>query len=72
MAPSYHTHEDERAWVEAHREEFLDQWVALDGETLVARTDAKTVYDEAREQGITAPYLERVSPKQEAFMGGWQ
>jgi hypothetical protein len=73
MAPSYRTHEDERAWVEAHREEFLDQWVALDGETLVAHgTDAKTVYDEAREQGITAPYLERVSPKQEAFMGGWQ
>jgi hypothetical protein len=28
-------------------------------------TDAKKVYDDAREQGITAPYLEQVSPKQE-------
>lgn len=49
------------------------KWVALDGNRLLAHgNDAKEVYDEAREQGITAPYLERVSPKQEAFMGGWQ
>jgi hypothetical protein len=53
MAPSYRTHEDERAWVEAHREEFLGQWVALDGGKLVAHgTDARAVYDEARAQGV--------------------
>ena len=46
---------------------------ALDGDRLIAHgDDAKRVYDEAREQGITSPYLERVSPKQEAFIGGWQ
>jgi hypothetical protein len=71
--PSYKTHEGERAWINAHRDEYLGQWVALDGDHLVAHgTDAKKVYDEAREQGITAPYLEQVSPKQDAFMGGWQ
>ena len=71
--PAYRTHDGERAWINAHREEYLGQWVALDGDLLVAHgTDAKKVYDEARERGITAPYLERVSPKQEAFMGGWQ
>lgn len=42
------------------------------GDRLLAHgNDAKKVYDEARAQGITAPYLERVLPKQEAFMGGW-
>jgi Family of unknown function (DUF5678) len=71
--PSYQTHEEERAWVEAHRDEFLDQWVALDGGRLISHgSDAKMVYDEAREQGINTPYLVRVSEKQEAFIGGWQ
>lgn len=71
--PAYRTNEQERAWIDAHRDEYLNQWVAVDGDHLVAHgPDAKKVYDEAREQGITAPYLERVSHKQEAFMGGWQ
>jgi len=73
MQPAYRTHEQERAWINAHRVEYLGQWVALDGDRLLAYgNDAKKVYDEARGQGISAPYLERVSPKQEAFMGGWQ
>jgi len=71
--PAYRTNEQERAWINAHRDEYLDQWVALDGGRLVAHgTDAKKVYDDARAEGITAPYLERVLPKQEPFMGGWQ
>jgi len=72
-AHTYRNNEQERAWIEAHREQYLNQWVALDGDRLVAHgMDAKRVYDEAREQGIISPYLERVSPKQEAFIGGWQ
>lgn len=71
--PAYRTNKQERAWINTHREEYLGQWVALDGDHLVAHgTDAKKVYDEARERDITAPYLERISPKQEPFMGGWQ
>jgi hypothetical protein len=71
--PAYENNEQERAWIEAHREQYLNQWVALDGNRLIAHgADAKQVYDEAREQGITSPYLERISPKQEAYIGGWQ
>jgi len=71
--PSCPTHAEERAWVELHREEFLDQWVALDGGRLISHgADVKKVYDEARQQGINSPYLVRVSQKPEAFMGGWQ
>src|SRR6185369_14324889 len=62
--PAYRNNEQERAWIEAHREQYLNQWVALDGDRLIAHgIDAKRVYDEAREQGITSPYLERVSQK---------
>jgi hypothetical protein len=40
--PSYQTYEEERTWVEAHRDEFLDQWVALDGGRLISHgSDAK-------------------------------
>ena len=69
---SYKTHDGERAWIREHRDEYLGQWVALDGDHLIARgTDAKKVYDEARKQGITAPYLVHVTPKVEAYVGGW-
>ena len=72
MTPSYRTHYEERAWIEEHREEFLEQWVALDGARLVAHgIDARTVYDQAREQGVTSPYLVHVVPKVDAYVGGW-
>ncbi len=71
--PGYPTNEQERAWVEAHRDEYLGQWVALDGDQLLAHgTDAKKVYEAARAQGVEIPYIDRVEPKVEAFMGGWQ
>lgn len=70
--PGYSTNEQERAWVEAHRDEYLGQWVALDGDFLIAHgTDARSVYDEARSRGITSPYLVHVAPKVEAYVGGW-
>jgi predicted Zn-dependent protease len=68
--PAYPTNEQERAWVEAHRDEYLGQWVALDGDHLVAHgTNARTVYEAARAQGVEIPYIDRVEKKVEAFMG---
>jgi hypothetical protein len=72
MAATYKTHYEERAWIEAHRQEFLDQWVALDGGDLVAHgSDARTVYDEGRACGVDSPYLQHVTPKVDAYVGGW-
>lgn len=72
-AQSYSTHERERAWIEQHRDEYLNQWVALDGDRLLAHgTDTREVYLAARAMGVRAPFLERVTSKPEvAFMGGW-
>src|SRR5713226_836534 len=68
--PSYPTNEQERAWINAHRDEYLGQWVALDGDRLIAHgTDARTVYEAARAQGVEIPYVDRVEPKVDAFMG---
>jgi hypothetical protein len=70
--PSYRTNEQERAWIYAHRDEYLGQWVALDGDHLIAHgADARTVYEAARAQGVEIPYIDRVEPQVEAFMGGW-
>lgn len=39
--PGYPTNKQERAWLNAHRDEYLGQWVALDGDRLIAHgTDA--------------------------------
>lgn len=68
----YRTREDERAWLEAHGDEFLDQWVVLEADQLVAHgTDARIVYNEARAQGIDTPYLVHVTPKAGPYIGGW-
>jgi hypothetical protein len=69
---SYQTHNSESASVEAHRDEFRDRWVALDGDNVIADgTDARTVYDQARSKGFTNPYLVHLVPLVDAYVGGW-
>jgi len=71
-APARDTHEQEHAWVERHRDEYLGQWVALDGDRLLAYgTDARQVYLAAREAGVRAPYITRVEPRDELPFAGW-
>jgi hypothetical protein len=68
----YRAREDERAWLEAHGDEFLDQWVVLEADQLVAHgTDARIVYNEARAKGIGTPYLVHVTQKADPYVGGW-
>lgn len=71
-APTYNTHEREHAWVECHRDEYLNQWVALDGDRLLAHgRDARQVYLTALEAGVRAPYMTRVEPRDELPFAGW-
>jgi hypothetical protein len=70
--PAYRTNEQERAWVEAHRDEYLGQWVAVECDRLVAHgTSPREVYLAARDAGIEVPYIVRVENPQEPFTGGW-
>lgn len=63
----------EQQWVAQHRDEYLGQWIALDGDHLIAHGhDARAVYTSAREAGITVPFVVRVEAYDEPSMGGWQ
>ena len=62
----------ESAWVDHHRDEYLGQWVAIEGDTLIAHsTKAREVYLAAREAGIAVPFIVHVTPKVDAYVGGW-
>ena len=59
-------------WLQSHREEFDGQWVALDGETLLAHgTDGKKVHAKAQAKGVKTPLMHRVSVKETEPFGGW-
>lgn len=63
----------EQQWVAEHRDEYMGQWVALDGDRLIAHGhDARAVYSSAREAGIQIPFVVRVEAYDEPSMGGWQ
>jgi len=69
--PSYRTFERENAWLEAHRDEYLGQWGAVEGDSLVAHgTNPREVYLAARDSGIEVPYLVRVENRDGPFTGG--
>jgi hypothetical protein len=71
-ALAFNTHEREHAWLERNRDGYLNQWVALDGDRLLAHgSDARSVYLSAREAGVRAPYLTRVEPQDELPFAGW-
>lgn len=59
-------------WIQKNREEFDGQWVALDGENLLAHgTDGKNVHAEAQAKGVKTPLMHRVSIKETQPFGGW-
>jgi len=62
-----------RRWIDDHRTEYAGQWVALDGDRLVASgTDGRQVVERVRGEGIEGPYLTRIDAEDEAaFCGGW-
>lgn len=60
------------AWIKAHREEYAGQYVALDGDVLIAagRT-IREAHEQARARGIDHPYLVRITSEHETLSAGW-
>ncbi|HKS08794.1 MAG TPA: DUF5678 domain-containing protein [Pyrinomonadaceae bacterium] len=60
-------------WLDENREKYLGQWVALDGDRLIASgSTAKEVYGKAKDEGIEIPFVELVTDKEPVpFTGGW-
>ena len=60
-------------WLDENREEYSGQWVALDGDRLIANgSTAKEVYSKAKAEGVEIPFVELVTEEESApFTGGW-
>jgi hypothetical protein len=63
----------EMRWSENPPSDYHGQWVALEGGNVVAAgSQAKVVYNSARETGISSPFVIFVPrEEQEPFTGGW-
>ena len=58
-------------WLAENREKYMNQWVCLEGDELIAHgTDALEVDRRARKAGIEAPFLEHIVEEKYPF-GGW-
>ena len=60
-------------WLYENREKYLGQWVALDGDRLIASgATAKEVYSKAKAEGVEIPFVELVTEQESGpFTGGW-
>jgi hypothetical protein len=60
-------------WLDENREKYSGQWVALDGDRLIASgPTAKEVYSKAKAEGIEIPFVELVTERESGpFTGGW-
>ena len=64
--------EREQRWLDEHRDEYVGQWVALEGDRLLASgRDGRAVYEAALAAGVRVPLVTRVEPRDELSFAGW-
>lgn len=65
----------EREWVLANRDKYRGQWVVLDGDRLVGHTAdpkaLKAIFDQARAEGVRAPFVKRIGLDDEPIWMAW-
>jgi len=60
-----------RKWINEHSAEYMNQWVCLEGDRLIAHgADGLEVHRKAKSAGIKAPFLHRIVDESKPF-GGW-
>ena len=60
----------EMKWIQENRDQYVGQWVALDGDTLIAHgIKARDVRAEARRKGVANPCLTHIEPGGGKFGG---
>lgn len=60
-----------RKWIDEHSGQYMDKWVCLEGDTLIAvDDDGRTVYQKAKEAGIEVPFIHHIVDESMPF-GGW-
>ena len=63
----------ETKWVGDNRSAYADQWVAVEGDHLIAAgPDAREVFDAAKAEGIETPFVVHILPEDSLpFVPGW-
>lgn len=62
----------ETRWIAEHGHEYAGEWVALDGNRLIAHgTNAREVYEAARKAGAELPLVVKIDPPDQLPFGGW-
>jgi Family of unknown function (DUF5678)/Protein of unknown function DUF104 len=70
--PAFNPRDPEFSWLLRNKETFAGQWVALDGDRLVAHgNDGCEVTQRAWEQGVVEPLVARIPDEPELPFGGW-
>ena len=58
-------------WLKAHREEYADQYVALDGDVLVGHGPTiSEAHEQAKQKGVENPFLVRLTSESEVLFAG--
>jgi hypothetical protein len=72
LVPS-HDRTKEMKWVDENRAAYADQWVAVEGNRLIAAgVDSLKVFAAAKEHGIETPFVVHVLPEDPLpFVPGW-
>ena len=61
-----------KKWIDENREKYLNQWVCLEGDQLIAHSsDGREVYRIAREVGIKIPFIDHIVEEPKNFVGAW-
>ncbi|MCW5958818.1 MAG: hypothetical protein KIS76_01575 [Pyrinomonadaceae bacterium] len=60
-----------RKWLEENGEKYMNQWVCLDGDKLIAHSqDGRDLYQKAKDAGIEIPFIHHIVDESIPF-GGW-
>lgn len=60
-----------RKWLDEHSEEYMNQWVCLEGDRLIANSaDGRGIYQIAKDAGIESPFIHHIVEEPKIFLGG--